>query len=125
MLEEVLESDDESSSVVVRLYPPPMRTRPAGDCQLECWDLPWRRLWLTTQPPARAEIFTQVRGVSQPPQLSSPSWVCRDLVVGRGGMVQEMGMPPAENTSTEVTSPDPPETIIAEIRFTYQKKIYL
>ena len=98
-LEEELESDDESSSVLVVRLPlplPPMRTRPAGDCQLEWSHLSSRRLWLTTQPPA--ESLIQV----SPPQLMKPSWVWLDLPMGRGGRVQGRGVPAPDNTSTEV-----------------------
>ena len=88
-----------------------MRTRPAGDCQLEWLTLLFRRLWLTTQPPG--ESFRQLR--SPPPQLMRPSWVCDHLPVGRGGRVQGRGVPSADNTSTEVPAPDPPVTRMAEI----------
>ena len=112
--------------MLVRLESPPMRTRPAGDCQLECWNLRWRRLWLTTQPPARAENLAQERRVSvpEPPQLSSPSWVWCRLAVGSGGMVQEMGVPAPDNTSTEARPVPyhPPVTMMAEIRFTYEQE---
>ena len=138
-LEDVLESDDESSSVfvlplvkvllspnntsAVSLGYPPMRTRPAGDIQLEWNNQDWRRLWLTTQPPS--DSLTQVVLAPRPPQLRRPSWVCV-IPLGRVGKVQRRGVPAADNTSTDppIRDPrdppdpaptDPPVTRITEI----------
>ena len=110
-------SADESSSVVVGLYTPPMSTRPAGDIQLEWPDLTWRSLLDSTHPPARAESLTQEVLPPTPPQLSSPLCVCPYRVVGRGGSEAQRRVPEADNTSTEVRlDPSyPPVISITEI----------
>ena len=108
---EVEESVGESISVVVlalSFAPPISSTPPIRDLQLECrWRgcCSWRDF---SQTPSLRFRATQLVWVVWPPQLSRPSWVWRCRGSGRGGTLQFMGTPSADNTSAELSTSDGP-----------------